>query len=275
MLATRYKIDGVTTPPFLQLANVPASNAFNPFGTTVRVSGLVQGAETLTVLRLTKNSFGRLSVRAGEIGKWTWELTALTSRDRGSQNLSGQPNTPVLNAALASSNPATALNPFVDGPMASPDVLASIYSNANITSYKADSNIVNGFVRGPLLELPAGPLTAVLGAEYQKNTFDRGFNASQTDKALFAELRAPLLAGTDGRGGKREVLALQGAVATTTTLILARKRRGRPASNFGPSRPSYCAPHMRRPSNRRRFTTSHPTPVDTVGLSPCRIRAWR
>jgi iron complex outermembrane receptor protein len=212
VLASRYKMGGVTTPPFLQLANVPASNPFNPFGTTVRVSGLVQGAETLSQVSFTEEFVRPLVGARGEIGTWTWELTGLTSRDRGSQNLYGQPNTAALNAALASSDPATALNPFVDGPMASPALLASIYSNASITSYKADSNIVDGFARGPLLEFPAGPLTAVLGAEYQKNTFDRGFNASQTDKALFAELRAPLLAGTDDRGGKREILAVQGAV---------------------------------------------------------------
>jgi iron complex outermembrane receptor protein len=44
LLVSKYKNQGANTPPFLQLTNVPASNAFNPFGTTVRVSGVVQGA---------------------------------------------------------------------------------------------------------------------------------------------------------------------------------------------------------------------------------------
>jgi hypothetical protein len=156
----RYKVGGVTPPP-ASAGELPASNPFNPFGR--RCAGL-PGADLTQFSPMKKISSDAASVPRKST--WTWELTALSSRDRGSQNLYGQPNTPVLNAALASSNPATALNPFVDGPMASPDLLASIYSNASITTYKADSNIVDGFARGPLLELPAGPLTAVLGAEY-------------------------------------------------------------------------------------------------------------
>src|SRR6266446_398472 len=209
-LASRYKLHGANTPPFLQLANVPASNPFNPFGTTVRVSGVVQGAESLVNLTADEDFVRPLIGARGQIGKWNWELAALTSRDRGSQDLSGQPNTALLNAALASTDPRTALNPFVDGRMASPDVLASIYSNTSVTTYKADANIVNAFVRGPLLDLPAGPLAAVLGAEYEGSTLERGFDASRTAKALFAELSAPLVSGTDDRGGKRQVLALQG-----------------------------------------------------------------
>ncbi|HEU5258766.1 MAG TPA: TonB-dependent receptor [Vicinamibacterales bacterium] len=211
VLATRYKLGGVTTPPFLQLASVPASNAFNPFGATVLVSGLVQGAESLSKFSFNEEFFRPLVGARGKIGAWQWEATVLNSQDRGSQDSYGQPNVALRTAALASSNPATALNPFVDGPMASPDVLASIYSNAVITSYKADATIVDVFGRGPLLTLPAGDLTTVLGAEYQKDTFKRGFNADRTAKAVFAELRAPLIAGGDDGAEKREILAVQGA----------------------------------------------------------------
>jgi iron complex outermembrane receptor protein len=211
VLATRYKLGGVTTPPFLQLASVPASNPFNPFGTTVNVSGLVQGAESLTQFSFSEEFFRPLVGARGQLGAWQWEATGLVSRDRGSQNVYGQPNVPMRNAALASSDPATALNPFIDGPMASPDVLASIYSNASLTSYKADATIVDVFGRGPLVKLPAGDLTAVLGAEYEKDTFERGFNADRTAKAVFAELRAPLVSGGNGGAEKREILAVTGA----------------------------------------------------------------
>jgi hypothetical protein len=47
--------------------------------------------------------------------------------DKGGQVIHGQPNAAALAAALASSDPRTALNPFVDGAMASPDTLASIF----------------------------------------------------------------------------------------------------------------------------------------------------
>ncbi|HTR78608.1 MAG TPA: TonB-dependent receptor, partial [Gemmatimonadaceae bacterium] len=111
----------------------------------------------------------------------------------------------------ASSDPATALNPFVDGPMASPAVLSSIYSTTLPTDFKSHSNIVDAFTRGPLLSLPAGPLDAVVGAEYDGSSLQRGFDANRTAKAAFTELRAPLLAGTDGSDARREVLAVQAA----------------------------------------------------------------
>jgi iron complex outermembrane receptor protein len=211
LLATRYKLEGVNAPPFLQLTNVPASNAFNPFGTAVRVSGLVQGAGNLTQFSSTENFFRPLVGVRGEIGTWHWEATALNSRDTGAQDAYGQPNAPLLRAALASSNPATALNPFVDGPMASPDVLASIYSNATITHYRADTTLLDVFGHGPLVRLPAGDLTAVVGAEYEKDTFEHGFNADRMAKSAFAELRAPLITGGNAGVEKRDILAVTSA----------------------------------------------------------------
>jgi len=211
MLATKYNLDQVSTPPFLQLARVPASNPFNPFGTTVAVSGVVQGAESLAKFDFDETFVRPVVGARGKLGSWDWEVSALTSRDRGSQVLSGQPNTALLNAALASSDPQTALNPFVDGPMASPGVLAAIYSAKQITNFEAQTTVVDAFARGPLAQLPAGPLDALVGAEYEKNRFERGFDTNRTARAVFTELRAPLFASTNDRGEKREVLAVQGA----------------------------------------------------------------
>jgi iron complex outermembrane recepter protein len=214
LLATKYKLDFVNFPPFLQLANVPASNPFNPFGTNVRVSGVVQGAESLAPSSFEEEFVRPLVGARGRIGTWEWELSALNSRDRGSSVTAGLANTAALNVALASSNPQTALNPFVDGPMANPTVLASIYSNATISNFKADATIVDAFARGLLLDLPAGPMTAVVGAEYEKSNLERtpeGIDANRNVRAAFTELRVPVFASTDERGEKREVLALQGA----------------------------------------------------------------
>ena len=211
LLASHYQLDVAFTPAFLQLASVPASNPFNPFGTTVLVSGLVQGAQGLSRLNFDEDFVRPLAGARGQFGAWEWELTAQTSRDRGHQNTYGQPNAGLLNAALASSDPATALNPFVDGPMASPAVLSSIYSKTNEIPFKAHSNIVDAFMRGPLLKLPAGALDAVVGAEYDTSALEHGFEASRTAKAAFTELRVPLIGGTDSRDAPREVLAVQGA----------------------------------------------------------------
>jgi len=212
LLVTQYKNQGANTPPALQLANVPASNAFNPFGTTVRVSGVVQGAESGFVTFSIDEQFVRPLVGVRwKPGAWQWEVAVLDARDNGSQVLTGQTNGAALNAALASSDPATALNPFRDGPMGSASLLASIYGVTSVTNFSAESKIIDAFGRGPLLQLPAGPLTALVGAEHEASTFERGFDIGRNVRALFTELRAPLYATADGRGGRREVLALQGA----------------------------------------------------------------
>ena len=211
LLVTESKTGGPNTPPFLQLMNVPASNAFNPFGTTVRVSGVVQGAEPLVQFSIDQQFVRPLVGARWNVGTWQWEVTALDARDNGSQVITGQPNSAALNAALASSDPAAALNPFRDGPMGSASLLASIYNVSSVINFSAESKILDAFARGPLLQLPAGPLTAVVGAEHEASTFERGFDLGRNVRAFFTELRAPLYAIADGRGGRREVLAVQGA----------------------------------------------------------------
>lgn len=211
LLATQIHRDGPITPPSLQLADVPASNPFNPFGTTVQVSGVVHGAESLAALAYDEKFVRPLLGVRGTHGSWQWELTALDSRDNGSQVIAGQPNAAALNAALASSNPATALNPFVDGSMASASLLSSIYSNNIVTNFNAESKIVDAFARGPLLQVPAGPMNAIFGAEHESSRFENGFRVNRTARAIFAELRVPLLAGASERGQEREVLSVQGA----------------------------------------------------------------
>ena len=209
LLWSKYKLNIAFTPPFLLNAIVPASNAFNPFGTDVKVAGVVQGAEKFSRLTFDEDFLRPLIGARGDLGTWHWEMTALNSRDNGSQSLYGQPNATLLNAALASPDPSTALNPFIDGPMASPDLLASIYSNTLFTKFKSDADILNGFVRGNLIDLPAGSLDAVFGGEYEHNSLERNFEASREAKAAFAELRAPFFEAIDDQGGQRELLTVQ------------------------------------------------------------------
>jgi iron complex outermembrane recepter protein len=147
----------------------------------------------------------------GNFGTWDWELSVLNSRDNGSQVIFGQRNAAALNVALASSDPATALNPFVDGPMGSPALLQSIFSTTLATDFQSQATIVDGFARGPLIDLPGGPLNAVLGAEYEDGSFTSGFKASRDARAVFGELRAPILSAGDESNGKRELLVLDAA----------------------------------------------------------------
>jgi iron complex outermembrane recepter protein len=211
LLATKYDLVFAPAPPFLQLASVPASNPFNPFHTTVRVSGVVQGAEDLAKLTFEENFVRPMVGARGTVGTWQWEASALYSHDNGSNVQYGQTNAAALNAALASTDPTTALNPFVDGPMASRDLLNSIYSNTVVSNFKSDATIVDAFARGALMQLPAGPVTALVGAEYERDRLESGFEADRTARALFTELRLPVFSGTDEAGAMREVLTLQGA----------------------------------------------------------------
>ena len=208
VLASEFDSNGNTTPPALLQASVPATNAFNPFGVAVRASGVVTGAEGLATFTFRDELLRPLVGVRGKFAAWGWEVTAVYSRDRGGQDIYGLPDDALLAAALASSDPATALNPFVDGPMASPQSLAQLYGATLSTDWNADSTLLNGFVRGPLLQLPAGPVDAVLGAEYEESGLERDMDEDRHVRAAFGELRLPLMA----RSGASDVLALSGAV---------------------------------------------------------------
>jgi iron complex outermembrane receptor protein len=208
LLASEFKDDALTTPPALLQTTVPATNAFNPFGTAVRASGVVRGTEPLATFTFRDELFRPLLGARGQLGEWYWEATGLVSRDRGGQVIYGQPNPASMTAALASADPSAALNPFVDGPMASPAMLSSIFSEQIVTDWEGDATVLNGFARSSVLSLPAGTLGLVLGGEYEESGLERGMDEDRSSRAAFMELRAPVLAS---RGAPREVLALHAA----------------------------------------------------------------
>lgn len=204
--------ESLFSPPFLfgqpgfQSFTVAASNPYNPFGTTVGISGL------LTTLprtgQVTDGSFQRelVGVR-GTIpeSKWHWEVSGWYSGDYTDEP---QPleitNTTALQAALNSPNPSTALNPFIDGPLGSQAQLNSFFSNM-LTTYSSRTQAADAFLHGPLLNLPAGAAELVIGGEY-----DRASQSSQvvvpfapkvafdrSSYAFFSELKVPILANHD------------------------------------------------------------------------------
>src|SRR5262249_50625639 len=83
-----------------------------------------------------------------------------------------------------------------------------LYGVDAATDWEADSTLFNGFMRGPLFQLPAGALDAVIGAEYEKSGLERGMDANRYAHAFFTELRAPLMARRDGGA----LLAVSGAL---------------------------------------------------------------
>jgi iron complex outermembrane recepter protein len=137
-----------------QSYTVSAANPFNPFGTTVGIADSFNSIQAVLDLDTT---FVRALVGArGELWKdWSWELSAWQSSDRTDNTEENFLPNPAIQDALNSSNPSTALNPFVAGSQGSQALLQSLYSNV-YSNYHGRDESANGFMRGPIAQLPAG-----------------------------------------------------------------------------------------------------------------------
>ncbi|MFG6417260.1 TonB-dependent receptor domain-containing protein [Roseateles sp. DC23W] len=210
----RDRMQGAERGSVLYDATVPASNPFNPFGVAVTVSTVLGPENGLQgISRQTNFTRALLGVK-GELGaRWDAEVTVSTASDRGgSQTWLGSINATAMAAALASSNPATALNPFTTGRAASNGVLRQIWSDALRRSVGRKDQ-VTALARGAVLDLPAGPVETVVGAEAAEDHFDVVTNLNEThgkrrSYAAYAEARAPLLRSANEAGGRWDLAAL-------------------------------------------------------------------
>ncbi len=192
---------------------VPASNAFNPFGEDVNVTTVLGPENGLRGLaRHTLFTRALVGVRGELGGDWETELTLSTVRDKGgSRSFVDNVDTTALAAALAASSPAAALNPFTTGRAASDAILRSIWSDTDRTS-KGRKDQMGALARGSLVQLPAGALQAVIGAESAQDHYDVSVPVYQVEvhdrrrnSAEYGELQAPLLGA--GPAGSRWNLA--------------------------------------------------------------------
>src|SRR5206468_8217942 len=119
-----------------------------------------------------------------------------------------------LSAALTSTVPATALNPFVAGSAGSQQLIKSLLSDQR-EGFLGQTQVANGFIRGPLFALPAGEVHALFGGEYSRdklqfNTFGAPVAADRKTRSFFGEARAPILSSHSNlRSG--DVLAVDAA----------------------------------------------------------------
>lgn len=175
--------------------NVPASNPFNPFGVSVRVEYLFEELGP-RVLVLNQDGYRAVTGIRGSIGSWNGELSVLHSDFNGSQYTEGALDAARVTSLVNATDPATALNFFRDGgPAAAASVLASLRSSP-VTAFASTGTQVSGFVSGELFALPAGPIEAVLGAEWREEGMDSSlssFRGSREVSATFAEMRVPLI----------------------------------------------------------------------------------
>lgn len=184
---------------------VPASNPFLPSGFDGPVTVLYDFARDLGNLdtrarAVTGNFFTGVDWEAG--GDWTIRGTAGYSLERDHAVTRGYANPTAVAAALADSDPATALNPFADGSVTNPTTLASIRSS---TRYDGDSRLklFQLHAGGSVLALPAGNAKLMAGLDYRDQTFSSTAVQTESAQALvtdvgrhvvagFAELRVPV-----------------------------------------------------------------------------------
>lgn len=203
------------SPEFL-IAVVPATNPYNPFGEAVQSrSSAFLGRRSFD----QRSDFGRavLGVRGNLGDSWEWEVAGWGARQEDGVSIQNTLNVPAAIAAVNSTDPATALNLFIAGPPAAATVLDSLRRSSD-RQYESRSTALSVFARGSLFDLPAGPVSAVIGAEYLRDAIEIVFLPSgpfdtdedRTTRAAFAEARLPLLGPQSGSMLERLAISLAG-----------------------------------------------------------------
>lgn len=184
-------------PPTLSNRTVPASNAFNPFGVPVLVDYLFTGiGPTETVAEA--ESYRSVVGLKGQMGSWDWEFAVLSGEEDGSTFVANQVDATAVAAALASSDPAQALNVFQDGPGGSPTLLASLVAAPIVNEYSSSALQGSAFVRGDIFSIPGGPVSAIVGAEARKEKIHfeakptLTMSADRNTSSVYSEVQAPL-----------------------------------------------------------------------------------
>ena len=160
---------------------IPANAAYNPFGVTVTNDPVVGATLLYRFTELgprateTTNEFKR--VVAGLKGKltdtWTYDASVLYNRSTSHNVLvSGWVSQAAVNAALADTNRATALNLFNNGstPANNAATLAKLVSNGTREAFTELSSL-NAMATGSVYKLAAGDLKLATGGEWRDESF--------------------------------------------------------------------------------------------------------
>ncbi|MCX7587350.1 TonB-dependent receptor [Phenylobacterium sp. 58.2.17] len=129
--ATSSSVRGGTTNLTSAPLTIGANNPYNPFGSGPgRLAGYTGPAQAITVVGLRVDDVGRrridvdsdayrlLSGLRGDLGDWSWESALLYSHARTKDVESNRVSNTALQAALNSSDPSRAYNPFNGGDLA-------------------------------------------------------------------------------------------------------------------------------------------------------------
>lgn len=197
LLVVDGKVTSLSTPPSLTQQIVPADNPFNPFGEAVLVD--YSFADLNPISHTYETGQVRLVVGArGELGRWEWELSGQSNQENGSRTTQGEINLARVSAAVASTDPQTALNLFSDGPAGSITLQESLIDPPRLAGTSFSSSQWSAFLRGALFQMPGGRAEVVVGAEWRRDAaefFESGMliDEYRDIASMFSEIRLPLL----------------------------------------------------------------------------------
>jgi outer membrane receptor protein involved in Fe transport len=183
---------------------VPASNAFNNLGQDVfvRYSPIYEVAHGVIPPDSALNRQKRIDMDGGAqfkdfIGDWTSSVSATLSRDSNKfSRTTIDTNSAEFDAALASSDPATAINLFGNGTGQNNAVLASLVSTDVLDELRVRLLDFEGSANGSLFHLPGGDVRLAFGGEHRNEKlhgFTTSLSISTRDiDAAFGELAVPI-----------------------------------------------------------------------------------
>ena len=186
---------------------VPATNAFNPFGTTTYVDySFANSLGPETSSAETQNYLGTVGARFNFGAGWQATLSESYGRERLFYDGYNEVDPIALNAALADTNAATAFNAF--GGTTNPTTLAAIAHNYyfHATSGIETTSLV---ADGPLFNLPAGAVKLAAGLERREESLDHTvpspmdpeeFTSGRYSRhvgSAFTELSVPIVGSAD------------------------------------------------------------------------------
>jgi outer membrane receptor protein involved in Fe transport len=173
-------VEGLSPAPIstLNTITLPATNPFNPFGVAL-VSNTTQTMFFRFLElgdRLTKTTNEMERVVAGLDGKygqgWTWDAAFTWNRETSHLDLRNFPGQDKVNAALAETNRATALNLFANGTTIrnTANVLAGLEGGVTRDA-KTELAAFDAKTTGAVFSLPAGAVSVAVGGQWREERF--------------------------------------------------------------------------------------------------------
>ncbi|WP_414663418.1 TonB-dependent receptor [Horticoccus sp. 23ND18S-11] len=173
-------VEGLSPAPISNLNTItlPANNPFNPFGVPV-VSNTTQTMffrflEMGDRFTTTRNKMER--VVAGLDGQlaqgWTWDAAVTWNRETSHLDLKNFPGQDKVNAALADTNRATALNLFANGRTIrnNPATLAGLEGGVTRDA-ETKLTAIDARTTGNLFTLRSGPISVAIGGQWREEKF--------------------------------------------------------------------------------------------------------